>query len=176
MPLFHKPESGSSIHWLIVIQIQPAFDQTIDNPDSAYRKDNYPHKEKIGDCTQHHPQQSIPERPDLPAEMAFHKGTGHFFLFDVIYDDSHNPCYPQKKRCRIKGIDHCSQCFQGFLRLCCCYIFHHSPPFLIDWFFHTGTDSLCELTHSVPIFKPARMDSWWQARIVVATSKREAGL
>jgi hypothetical protein len=140
----HQARGGASrhllstlIHRTIVIQKQPALDDTIDNPDNVRHKHEPTHDHQGRNDAQHPPQQPKPKRANLPAKVTFQKRSSNVAIFHIIDHDRHDCGNQQQERRCLKRVDNHGQRLCGFLHIGCCHHFHLSAPFTMRYFMGT---------------------------------------
>lgn len=85
------------IHFLAVVQIQPALDDSIEYPQGVYRQNDEPEAYEVPDVhvgqekTCCCPKHGEPEGSDLPAEMRLQVGARHVITFHIVHDDGDEP-------------------------------------------------------------------------------------
>lgn len=94
-----------SVHLLIVIEPQPPFNNSVNDPDAIRNKDKPPYDHQHGDNAKDPPKKTVPECPDLPAKMTLKESTSHIVLFYVVHHNANNGSDAHKKRCSIEGIN-----------------------------------------------------------------------
>lgn len=112
------------VHWLAVIEPQPALDDTVNNPYAVSYKYKPAYNEHHHDCPQHPPKHSEPERPDLPTKMTLQECSGHVILLDIVHHDCNYGGDADKIRRSIQCVNDCGKRFCRFFVSCGCYVFH----------------------------------------------------
>lgn len=69
------------------MKVDPTLDDPVDQPERG-RKQNRPADKKYGqDSADDHPEESVPEGPYLPLEVAFNPASLYIFLADIVDDN-----------------------------------------------------------------------------------------
>lgn len=72
---------SSLVHRSVIIQTQPALDDTVNNPDKVRQKHKPTHDYQRSDGAQHTPQQAKPEGANLPAKVTFQERSSNVAFF-----------------------------------------------------------------------------------------------
>src|SRR5512135_3125586 len=105
-------------HGFIVVEVEPTFDDAINDPAEIGKQYNEADQYESGHCANHRPQQTEPEGAYLPAEMAFQPGSCDIVLFHVVDDDADDGRNACEVRQRIQDVHNLGEVPQRFhLRL-----------------------------------------------------------
>src|SRR5919198_130467 len=113
---------GQSVHGLVLREIQPAFDDAVDEPDGVGSEHEDADQHEAQDAADNAPQQAVPKGADLPAEMRFEPGAAGIVPFHVVDNDSHDPGDAEEEARRLQRVGDGNDGFQASF-----VVFHWAP-------------------------------------------------
>src|SRR3989338_709640 len=104
----------SERHGLVIVQVEPTFDDAIDDPAEIGEQYGEADQYEGGHYTDGSPQQTEPEGAYLPAKMALQPGAGDIIFFNIVDDNADDGGDAGEVGKRIQDVDDQRQCLERF--------------------------------------------------------------